>query len=64
MTETILDPKYSPTEAAHQLALELVRSSGEALFKDRSVSRENGEKAAEFVIAFEEKITAYYRSLK
>ncbi|WP_134743281.1 hypothetical protein [Pseudomonas viridiflava] len=64
MTEKTLDPKHSPTEAAHHLAVELVRSSGEALFKDRSVSRENGQKAADFVIAFEEKITAYYRSLK
>ncbi len=64
MTDKPIDPKYSPEEAAHQLALELVRASGSDLFKSKAVIRENGVHAAEFVIGFEEKITAYYRSLK
>lgn len=59
MTEKVIDPRFSPEEAAQQVVLELVKSSGADLFKNRGVTDDAGEKAASFLIAFHTKLTEH-----
>ncbi|MFL1495080.1 hypothetical protein K0P33_17125 [Pseudomonas sp. ArH3a] len=63
MTEIVIDPINRPEEAAHQVALELVRASGADLFRVKGVSEASGKNIAEFVIAFHKTLTEHYKTL-
>lgn len=64
MTEKIFDPSTNPDEAAQQAVIELIRASGDTLFKSKGVSHSSGIATAEFLIAFQKKLTEHYRSLE
>lgn len=56
-------PKRSPTQAAHEAVLELVKASGSDLFKSKGISAESGKNAADFLVAFHKTLTEHYKTL-
>ena len=61
---TEVNPNNRQTDAAHQAVLELIRSSGSELFKNRHIDGDSGRKAAECVIAFHKALSDHYKTLE
>jgi len=59
------NPVYSPDAAAHDVVLELCQAGAFSLDPEYKVmGTGDGEALAESVIAFHQKLAAYYRTLK
>ncbi|MEE8875968.1 hypothetical protein [Pseudomonas helleri] len=57
-------PKRTPSLAAQEAVLELIKASGHELFRASGVSEVGGKKSADFLIAFHKTLTEYYKTLE